>query len=55
VPHAIGKSGRAKIWLVPVWIATSRGYSRRQIGQILDIAETHKHEWIAAWRDFFTP
>ena len=52
--HVSGNSGRAKVWLVPaVRLDHARGYSKRQLGTILDITATHQGEWLRAWRGFF--
>ncbi len=29
------------------------GYSRSDLGDIIEIVEAHRTEWLVAWRDFF--
>lgn len=52
--HVLGGRGRAaKVWLSPVRLQKAAGYSRRQVEEIIKIAEDHSEEWLAAWRSFF--
>lgn len=52
--HVRGNGGKAKIWLTPgIDLQGSRGYTPRQVGRILTIAEVHRREWLTAWRRFF--
>lgn len=47
--HVTGNGGTAKIWLRPVELEKSRGYSDNQIGRGLRIAGEHEAEWLAEW------
>jgi len=52
--HVVGNGGRAKIWLTPSpRITRVEGYSRSQVGEITDIAQAHRTDWVRAWRAFF--
>lgn len=51
--HVKGNGGRAKIWLSPVRVDWSRGYSRRRIGKIINITTDHQEGWLGAWARFF--
>jgi len=46
---AFANGGTAKIWLRPIELEKSRGYSDPQIGRILRIAGEHEAEWLAEW------
>lgn len=43
----------AKFWLDPVRLEISGGFSRREIGQIQKIINTHYTELVEAWNEYF--
>ncbi len=52
--HVLGNDGFAKIWLEPrLRFEHARGYSEGQISRVTEIAEAHRDEWLARWREFF--
>jgi len=52
--HVRGRGGRAKISLLPsAKVQKADDYSRSELGDVIRIAEAHREEWLAAWRDYF--
>ncbi|WP_290785834.1 DUF4160 domain-containing protein [Halomonas sp.] len=52
--HAESGDGEAKIWLEPqVAIATSAGYNRKQLSQLMQLVEAHHDEIERAWNEHF--
>ena len=48
--HVRGTSGgQAKVWLAPrVRLHKAARYSERQVNEIIQVAEAHQYEWLAA-------
>lgn len=51
--HVEGNDGAAKMWLLDLELASSRGYTSRQLRKISGIVEEHRDEFLAKWHDFF--
>ena len=45
--------GAAKFWLEDVELASSRGYTRRQLDLIAAIVRDHQLEFLDRWHEFF--
>jgi hypothetical protein len=43
----------AKIWLDPIRLESSGGFSRLEIGQILKIADKNQRRLVEAWNEYF--
>jgi hypothetical protein len=43
----------AKMWLGPVRLHSSGGFSRAEIGQILKIINQHHRQLVEAWHEYF--
>ncbi len=43
----------AKVWLDPVRLQNSGGFSRPQINKVLKIITDHRIELMEAWNDYF--
>jgi hypothetical protein len=51
--HVEGHGGKAKFWLSPVELQSSRGYNERQLNKIQRIIEQHAAEWLKVWHEHF--
>ncbi|HEX5479970.1 MAG TPA: DUF4160 domain-containing protein [Dehalococcoidia bacterium] len=51
--HVESGSNMAKLWLQPVRLDRSGGFSRRDLGAIQRIVEDHEGELLEAWRGYF--
>jgi len=51
--HVQGHDGAAKFWLEDVELASSRGYTRRQLDLIVAIVRDHQLEFLDRWHEFF--
>ena len=51
--HVEGNGGAAKFWLPDVELASSRGYTRRQLEVISTILREHEDEFLDRWHEFF--
>lgn len=51
--HVLRGSNVAKVWLQPVRLEYSRGYSQRDIRQILRIVQEHERYLLEKWHDYF--
>ncbi|HEX3579685.1 MAG TPA: DUF4160 domain-containing protein [Thermoanaerobaculia bacterium] len=52
--HIERENSVAKIWLNPLRLAHSGGFSRAEIRRMEQIAAEHREELLEAWNDFFT-
>lgn len=50
--HVTRDRDQAKLWLDPVRLYSSRGFSDREIGVILSIVREHRTHLLRAWHDF---
>lgn len=44
----------AKIWLRPIRLASSHGFSRTEIGKLVDIVTANQDLLLERWNEFFT-
>lgn len=44
----------AKVWLDPIRLQSSGGFSRTEISKILNIIENNRETMMEAWNDFFS-
>jgi len=51
--HVEGHGGKAKFWLSPVELASSKGYNDRELNKIQRIVEQHAAEWLEKWYEHF--
>ena len=51
--HVEGHGGAAKFWLEDLAIASHRGYTRRQLDQIMQIVQAHQAEFVSRWHEYF--
>ncbi|RJP90511.1 MAG: DUF4160 domain-containing protein [Desulfobacteraceae bacterium] len=51
--HIEREDNIAKIWLDPIRLQNSGGFSRSEINQILSIIGKHQIELMEAWNDYF--
>lgn len=51
----VEQSGRtAKIWLRPIRLASSHGFSRTELGKLVDIVTTNQDLLLEGWNEFFS-
>lgn len=53
--HVERDDGAAKIWLSPLRLAWSEGFSAREITRILRLVATHRERFLEEWHEFFRP
>lgn len=51
--HVESGDGYAKVWLSPVVLALSVGYSAHEVRDLLAIVRNHRDEMEQAWHDHF--
>ncbi len=52
--HAESADGRAKVWLYPeASIASSAGYNRKQLAEIVVAVSAHRADVERAWNEYF--
>lgn len=52
--HAEGPEGEAKFWLLPeVRVATSAGFGRGMLAEMVAVVEQHRDEIERAWHEHF--
>ena len=54
-PHVhVDRSGAtAKVWLEPLILASSAGFSARELGDVLKLVRTHRKLMMESWNGFF--
>lgn len=54
-PHVHVRAGRstAKVWLLSITVAKSKGFSPREIAAIVRIVRERRDEFLDAWHGFF--
>jgi hypothetical protein len=52
--HIEADDNIAKVWLDPIRLENSGGFSRSDIGRILSIIKEHQFELMEAWNDYFS-
>lgn len=51
--HVEREANRAKLWLEPVRLQESGGFSAREINRIAALVENHREELLKAWNEYF--
>jgi len=51
--HVEGHGGAAKVWIDEVELASSKGYTPRQLSAIVRIVQSHQSEFLERWHEFF--
>jgi hypothetical protein len=51
--HVENGSSTAKVWLIPVSVARSTGFSARELNALAKIVEERRTEFLKAWNDHF--
>jgi len=51
--HVERDISKAKIWLDPLRLQNSRGFSRSDINRIIDIVAENRERFLASWEDYF--
>lgn len=51
--HVERGNGTAKVWVEPVRLQSSRGFSNREVGEILKRVENNKELILRSWNEFF--
>ena len=51
--HVEGRGGAAKVWIDDVELASSKGYTPRQLSEIVRIVRSHHTEFLERWHEFF--
>jgi len=51
--HIEADDNIAKVWLDPIRLENSGGFSRSEIGRILNIISKHQIELMEAWNGYF--
>ncbi len=52
--HIERENNSAKVWLNPIRLQNSGGFSRIEINRILSIIHDYQIELLEAWNDFFS-
>ncbi len=52
--HVESENNIAKVWLDPIRLQNSGGFSRSGINKILSIIFEHQKELVEAWNDYFS-
>jgi hypothetical protein len=53
--HVERDACEAKFWLDPVRLERSRGFSRKELGEIQGLVEIYQSDLLRAWHEFFNP
>ena len=51
--HVERDEQRAKFWLVPVRLQSSRGFSRQELHRIQQLVEEQNTELVRSWNEYF--
>ena len=43
----------AKVWLMPVTLASNGGFTAKEIADVLRLVRTHQQRLLEMWNDFF--
>lgn len=52
--HIEREDNIAKVWLDPIRLQNSGGFSRSEINRILSIIDEHQIKLLEAWNDYFS-
>ncbi len=44
----------AKLWLDPVRLQRSGGFSRSEVNRILDLVDEHRERLLESWKEYFS-
>jgi hypothetical protein len=53
--HIDKGSATAKVWLDPVALSASSGFSPRELANVLQLARANRQMFLEAWHGFFYP
>lgn len=51
--HVVKDGKSARIWLAKLEVANNKGYSERELAELLAVVGEHQSQWIEAWNEFF--
>ncbi len=51
--HVLRGASEAKIWLSPMALQHTHGYTQSQIREVLKICAEHREEFLEAWHEYF--
>ncbi len=51
--HVERDDDTAKLWLEPVRVQSSKGFTRTEIARVQRLVEQHREELVRAWNEFF--
>lgn len=51
--HVERENKKAKIWLSPVRLQSSRGFGSAELNRILEHAEQHREQLLQEWNEYF--
>jgi hypothetical protein len=51
--HVEGQGGKAKFWLIPVKLASAKGFNNRELNKLQKLVESHAAQWLEAWHAHF--
>lgn len=51
--HVEGHGGKAKLWLSPVELASSKGYNDRELNRIEHLVKQNASTWLEVWYEHF--
>jgi hypothetical protein len=51
--HVEGHGEAAKVWIDEVELASSKGYTPRQVNEIVRIVRSHQSAFLERWHEFF--
>jgi hypothetical protein len=52
--HVRGERGIAKFWLIPVRLASARGFREHELNWIRRIIEANEAKYLEDWHDYFS-
>jgi hypothetical protein len=52
--HVEGHGGKAKYWLLPVELASFKGYNSRELNRVRRLVELHAKDWLEVWFEHFS-
>ena len=51
----VEQAGRtAKVWLCPIRLDSSHGFSRSELGKVVDTVTENQHRLLEGWNEFFS-
>jgi hypothetical protein len=52
--HVLRDNNEAKVWLQPIAVSHNRGYTQREVGEILRLVAEHLDRLLEAWDGYFS-